>query len=167
MLLCGLFLNCILPPFSSPVIIDSLGKNCVERTWTSFKEDKPYHSDLLKKRWYSFLFLKTTFVTANRELCRDYEVTRCRTQRKKCTLTKKRKVGTKNCISNCAVLSVMLREAYVCKRDAPMFGIIRFWPLRRDDNSSILIGAAGTWRSNWRRLDVGVLIGQSARRRLA
>ncbi len=39
---------------------------------------------------------------------------------------------------------------------------IRLWPLRRDDSSRVLIGAAGTWPSDWRRRDVGVLIGQSA-----
>ncbi len=43
---------------------------------------------------------------------------------------------------------------------------IRFCPLRRDDSSRVLIGAAGTWRSDWRRHDVGVLIGQSACRLL-
>ncbi len=41
------------------------------------------------------------------------------------------------------------------------------WPLRRDDSSSALICAARTWRSDWRRRDVGVLIGQNARRLLA
>ncbi len=26
---------------------------------------------------------------------------------------------------------------------------IRFWPLRRDDHSGVLIGTGGTWRSDW------------------
>ncbi len=39
---------------------------------------------------------------------------------------------------------------------------IRLWPLWRDDSSRVLIGAAGTWPSDWRRRDVGVPIGQSA-----
>ncbi len=38
---------------------------------------------------------------------------------------------------------------------------IRLWPLRRDNSSRVLISAAGTWRSDRRRRDVGVLIGQS------
>ncbi len=28
---------------------------------------------------------------------------------------------------------------------------IRLWPLRRDDSSRVLIGAGGTWRSEWPR----------------
>ncbi len=39
---------------------------------------------------------------------------------------------------------------------------IRLWPLKRDESSRVLIGAAGTWPSDWRRRDVGVLIGQIA-----
>ncbi len=61
---------------------------------------------------------------------------------------------------------VMLREARVCKRDAPKCLIIRLWPVRRDDSSRVLIGAAGLWRSDWRRQNVGALIGQSACRHL-
>ncbi len=36
---------------------------------------------------------------------------------------------------------------------------IRHWPLRRDDSSRVLIGAVGTWRSDWRRWDVSALVG--------
>ncbi len=61
----------------------------------------------------------------------------------------------------------MLREACVCKRDAPKCVRIRLWPVRRDDSSRALIGAAGLWRSDWRRRNVGALIGQSACRLLA
>ncbi len=35
------------------------------------------------------------------------------------------------------------------------------------DSSRILIGAAGMWRSDWRRWNVGALIGQSTCRLLA
>ncbi len=44
---------------------------------------------------------------------------------------------------------------------------IRLWPLRRGDSSRVLIGSAGIWRSDWRRWNVGVLIGQGACRLLA
>ncbi len=71
-------------------------------------------------------------------------------------------MGTKICVANGTALNVMMREACVCKRDAPMCGRIRLWPLRREDSSRVLIGAAVTWRSDWRRRDVGVLISQSA-----
>ncbi len=71
-------------------------------------------------------------------------------------------MGTKTCIGNGTALSVMLCEACVCKRDAPMCVRIRLWPFRRDDSSHVLIGAAGMWHSDWRRRDVGALIGQSA-----
>ncbi len=54
-------------------------------------------------------------------------------------------MGMKTCIGNGTALIVMLRE----------------------ESSRVLIGAAGTWRSDWRRWDVGVLIGQSACRLLA
>ncbi len=76
-------------------------------------------------------------------------------------------MGTETCIGNGTALCAMLREACACKRDAPMSVSIRLWPLRRDDRSRVLIGAAGTWRSDWRRRDVGVLIDQSACRLLA
>ncbi len=46
----------------------------------------------------------------------------------------------------------------MCKRDALECVRIRLWPLRREDRSRVLIGAAGTWRSDWRRWDVGVLL---------
>ncbi len=62
---------------------------------------------------------------------------------------------------------VMLREACVCKRDAPKCVRIRLWPLMRDDSSRVLIDAAGVWPSDWRRRNLSALIGQSARRRLA
>ncbi len=55
----------------------------------------------------------------------------------------------------------------MCKRDAPKCVRIHLWPLRRDDSSRVLIGAAGVWRSDWRRRNVGPLIGQSACRLLA
>ncbi len=41
------------------------------------------------------------------------------------------------------------------------------WPLRRDDSSCVLTGAAVSWRSDWHRRDVGALIGQSACRLFA
>ncbi len=53
------------------------------------------------------------------------------------------------------------------KRDALKCVRIRNWPLRRDDRLRVLIGAAGTWRSDWCRRDVGFLIGHSACRLLA
>ncbi len=55
----------------------------------------------------------------------------------------------------------MLREACVCKRDAPKCVRIRIWALRRDDSSHALIGAAGMRRSDWCMRNVGALIGQS------
>ncbi len=61
----------------------------------------------------------------------------------------------------------MLCEACVCKRDAPQCVRIRLWPLRRDDSSRVLIGAAGMCRSYWCRRNVGTLIGQRACRLLA
>ncbi len=48
------------------------------------------------------------------------------------------------------------------KRDAPTCVRIRLWPFRRDDSSRVLLGAAGLWRSDWRRRNVGALIGQIA-----
>ncbi len=51
--------------------------------------------------------------------------------------------------------------------DAPKCVRVRLWPLRRDNSSHVLIGAAGSWRSDWRRRDVGTLIGQRACRLLA
>ncbi len=76
-------------------------------------------------------------------------------------------MGTKNHIGKDTALDVMLREVCVCKRDAPTCVRTCIWPLRRDDRSRALIGAAGMWRSDWRRRDVGALIGQSACRLLA
>ncbi len=61
----------------------------------------------------------------------------------------------------------MLREACVCKGDAPKCVEISLWPLRRDKNSHVLIGAAGPWRFDCRRRNVGALIGQRACRLLA
>ncbi len=55
----------------------------------------------------------------------------------------------------------------MCKHEAPMCVSIRSWPLMRDDSSCTPIGAAGTWPSDWRRLDVRVLIGEIACRLLA
>ncbi len=66
-----------------------------------------------------------------------------------------------------AALDVMLREECVCKRDALKCVRIRPWPLRRDDSSRVLIGAAGIWRSDWRRRNVGALIDHRAGRLLA
>ncbi len=96
---------------------------------------------------------KASFINCN--CIRTLKVTRCRSQREKGTLAK----GT--------ALSVMLPDACVCIRDAPKCPRIRLWPLRRDDSSCVLIGATGKWRSDWRRRDVGALIGQSACRLLA
>ncbi len=56
---------------------------------------------------------------------------------------------TKTYIGKDTALSVMLREAFVCKSDWPTCVRIRLWLLRREDNSRVLIGAAGTWRSVW------------------
>ncbi len=74
---------------------------------------------------------------------------------------------TKTYIGKGTPLSVMLSEACVCQRDVPKCVKIRLWPLRRDDSLRVLIGAAGPRRSDLRRRDVGVLIGQSACRILA
>ncbi len=52
-------------------------------------------------------------------------------------------MGTQTCIAKDTAFNVMLREACVCKRDAPMSVRIRLWPVRRDDSSRVLIGAAG------------------------
>ncbi len=53
------------------------------------------------------------------------------------------------------------------KRDALRSVRIRIWPLRRDDSSRVLIGAAGVWPSKWRRRNVGALIGKRACKLLA
>ncbi len=37
----------------------------------------------------------------------------------------------------------------VCVRDVPTCPRIRFWQLRSDDSSCVLIGAAGMWRADW------------------
>ncbi len=50
---------------------------------------------------------------------------------------------------------VMVREACVCKRDPPTCPRIRLWPVRLDDSSRVLIGAAGLWRCDWRRQKCG------------
>ncbi len=47
------------------------------------------------------------------------------------------------------------------KRDAPKSPRLSFWPVRRDDSSRVLIGAAGRSRSDWRRRTVGALIGHT------
>ncbi len=62
--------------------------------------------------------------------------------------------------------NVVLREACVFQRDAPKSPGIRLWPVRRDESSRVLIGAAGRSRSDWRRRTLGALIGQSACRLL-
>ncbi len=74
-------------------------------------------------------------------------------------------MGTNTCIGNGTALSVMMREAYVCKYVVPMCGRIRV--IRCEDSSRVLIGAAGTWRSDWHRRNLGALISQSAYRLLA
>ncbi len=76
-------------------------------------------------------------------------------------------VATKSCIGNGTALSAMLFEACMFKRDALKCFRVRLLQLRREDSSRVPIGAAGTWRSDWRMRDVGVLIGQSACRLLA
>ncbi len=58
-------------------------------------------------------------------------------------------MGTKTCIGKGTAMSVMLREACVCNRDALKCVRICFWPLRGDDSLRVLIGAAGAWRSDW------------------
>ncbi len=65
------------------------------------------------------------------------------------------------------VIDVMLREACVRKRDAPKCVRIRLWLLRCADSARVLIGAAGMRRSDWRRRNVGAMIGQRACRVLA
>ncbi len=60
----------------------------------------------------------------------------------------------------------MLREACVCKRDAPQCPRIRLWPVRRDDSSRVVIGADGLWRSDWRRRNVGAFGVRASERRL-
>ncbi len=89
------------------------------------------------------------------------EVTCCRSQKENGTM------GTKTCIGKVTALRVVLHEACVCKRDAPTCVRIRLWPLRRDDSSRVMIGAAGVWRSDWRRRDVGALFGQTTCRLMA
>ncbi len=64
-------------------------------------------------------------------------------------------MGAKNYIGKGTAFYVMLREACVCKRDALKCLRIRLWPVRRDDSSRILIGAAGFSRSDWRRRKCG------------
>ncbi len=55
----------------------------------------------------------------------------------------------------------------MCNGESLMCVSIRPWPLMRDNSSRTPIGAAGTWCSDWRRLDVSVLIGEIACRLLA
>ncbi len=76
-------------------------------------------------------------------------------------------MGTNIYVGKDTALTVLMRKACAYKRDVPTCVRIRLWPLRHDDSSLVLIGAAGRWRSDWRRRDVGVLIGQSACRLLA
>ncbi len=66
-------------------------------------------------------------------------------------------MGTKTYIDT--ALSVQMRETCVCKRDEPKCDRIRLW---RDNSPRVLIGAAGMWRSDWRRRNVGARIGHSA-----
>ncbi len=47
-------------------------------------------------------------------------------------------------------VNVVLRDACVFKSDAPKSPRLRLWPVRRDDSSRVLIGAAGRSRSDWR-----------------
>ncbi len=56
----------------------------------------------------------------------------------------------------------MLREACLCNRDETTCPRIRIWPLRRDNSSRALIGAAVALRSDWHRRDEGVQVGQIA-----
>ncbi len=75
---------------------------------------------------------------------------------------------TDNGDENLYLKMVNPREACVGKRGALKCVRIRLWPIRRDDSSRDLIGAAaGTWRSNWHRREVGTVIFQSACRLLA
>ncbi len=76
-------------------------------------------------------------------------------------------MGTKTYIEKDTALSVLMRETCVCKCDAPKCVRIRLWSLRHDDSSCALIGAAGMWRSDWRRRNVGAVISQSVCRLLA
>ncbi len=64
-------------------------------------------------------------------------------------------MGTKNYIGKVTTKRVMLCEACVCERDAPKCVRIRLLPVRRDDSSRVLVGAAGLWRSDWRRRKCG------------
>ncbi len=60
-----------------------------------------------------------------------------------------------------------MREACVCVSVTRRSDRIRLLPLRRDDRSRVLIGAAGIWRSDWRRQNFGAVIGHYACRLLA
>ncbi len=76
-------------------------------------------------------------------------------------------MGKKACVQKGTALSVLLREACVCKRDAPTCVRIRLLLPRRDDSSRVLIGAVGGWLSDWRSRNVGALIDQSVCRLFA
>ncbi len=88
------------------------------------------------------------------------------TKREKGTLAKHKLWGRKLVLKKGTALSVLLREACVCKRDAPKRVRIRLWLPRRDDSSRVLIDAVGWWLYDWRRRNVGALIGQSVCRLL-
>ncbi len=46
------------------------------------------------------------------------------------------------------ILYFQIKKTAACINFVPKIRI-RLWPLRRDDSSSILIGAGGIWRSDW------------------
>ncbi len=70
----------------------------------------------------------------------------------------RQRIETKTCGGQCTDLSVMLREACVYKCGSPKCVRIRLWSLKRENRSRVLIGAARTWRCDWCRWDVGVLL---------
>ncbi len=55
---------------------------------------------------------------------------------------------TQTCIAKYTAFNVLIGEACVFWRDAPKISRIRLWPVRRDDSSRVLIGAAERSRSD-------------------
>ncbi len=94
------------------------------------------------------------------------EVTRWRFQRENVTMSKDAIMGTKYYIGKkqpwtwCCVKRACVGVTRQSVR-------IHLWPLTRDDSARVLIGAAGMWRSDWRRRNMGAPNGQRACRLLA
>ncbi len=94
------------------------------------------------------------------------KVIRCQSQKRMARWPKTNN-GDEELYWKSTAFNVVLREACVFERDAPKSPGIRLWPVRRDESSRVLIGAAGRSRSDWRRRTLGALIGQSACRLLS